>query len=184
MLVDGEAEVVAGSPTHHKDVILSGAPTDLSRNTALGAAESKDPEGLILPMPLGAFQPPKPAPGGPATVFPAGRDKNCWHLTNVPQLHSLQPYTHQARLAADPVLGLRWPKAPSGMGKISPSGSFDSAPPSVVSRDKSARRSAQDDDFVGVLTKNHPDKLALMGLRSGLHSLTFSRPRGADIRHG
>jgi hypothetical protein len=24
-------------------------------------------------MPLGAFQPPKPAPGGPATVFPLGR---------------------------------------------------------------------------------------------------------------
>ena len=24
----------------------------------------------ILPMLLGAFQPPKPAPGGPATVFP------------------------------------------------------------------------------------------------------------------
>jgi hypothetical protein len=32
-----------------------------------------------------------------------------------------------------------------------------------VSRDKSARRSAQDDDFVGVLKKNIPNKLALMG---------------------
>jgi hypothetical protein len=28
---------------------------------------------LILPIPFGAFQPPKPAPGGPATVFPWGR---------------------------------------------------------------------------------------------------------------
>jgi hypothetical protein len=35
---------------------------------------------LILPMPLGAFQPPKPAPGGPATVFPWGENKNCQHL--------------------------------------------------------------------------------------------------------
>jgi hypothetical protein len=30
---------------------------------------------LILPMPFGAFQPPKPAPGGPATVFPWGREQ-------------------------------------------------------------------------------------------------------------
>jgi hypothetical protein len=34
---------------------------------------------------------------------------------------------------------------------------------SAVSRDKSVRRSAQDDDFVGVLTKNILNKLALMG---------------------
>ena len=31
-------------------------------------------------MPLGAFQPPKPAPGRPATVFPGAENKNCWHL--------------------------------------------------------------------------------------------------------
>jgi hypothetical protein len=34
------------------------------------------------------------------------------------------------------------------MGKMRPSGSFDSAPLSAVSRDKSVTRSAQDDDFV------------------------------------
>jgi hypothetical protein len=34
-----------------------------------------------------------------------------------------------------------------------------------VSHDKSVRRSAQDDDFVGILKKNIPNKLALMGLR-------------------
>jgi hypothetical protein len=44
-----------------------------------------------------------------------------------------------------------------------PPGSFDSAPPSAVSRDQSVRRSAQDDDFAGVLAKNIADKLALMG---------------------
>jgi len=37
------------------------------------------------------------------------------------------------------------------MGKKTPSGSFDSAPPSAVSRDKSVGRSAQDDEFVGGL---------------------------------
>ena len=34
-----------------------------------------------------------------------------------------------------------------------PPGSFDSAPPNVVSHDKSVRRFAQDDDFAGVLKK-------------------------------
>jgi hypothetical protein len=37
-----------------------------------------------------------------------------------------------------------------------------------VSRDKSVRRSAQDDDFVGVLKKNIPNKLALMGVYPGV----------------
>ena len=32
------------------------------------------PAVLILPMPFGAFRRPKPAPGGPATVFPCGRE--------------------------------------------------------------------------------------------------------------
>jgi hypothetical protein len=39
-----------------------------------------------------------------------------------------------------------------------------------VSRDQSVRRSAQDDDFVGVLTKNILNKLALMGHSPGLFS--------------
>jgi hypothetical protein len=53
------------------------------------------------------------------------------------------------------------------MGKIRPSGSFDSALSSAVSRDRSVTRSAQDDVFVGVLTKNLQNKLALMGLHPG-----------------
>jgi len=48
------------------------------------------------------------------------------------------------------------------------------------SHDKSVRRFAQDDDFVGVLKKNIPNKLALMGLRPGLSSAVpsglFTRP--------
>jgi hypothetical protein len=38
------------------------------------------------------------------------------------------------------------------------------------SRDKSVRRSAQDDDFAGVLKKSIQNKLALRGLRPGLSS--------------
>jgi hypothetical protein len=56
------------------------------------------------------------------------------------------------------------------MGKIAPPGSFDSAPSSAMSRDESVTRSARDDGFVGVLKKNIPNKLALMGLRPGLSS--------------
>jgi hypothetical protein len=35
---------------------------------------------LILPMPLGAFQPPKPAPGGPITISPGAGNKKHQHL--------------------------------------------------------------------------------------------------------
>jgi hypothetical protein len=75
---------------------------------------------------LGIFQPPKPAPGGPVTVFP-GAEK---------------------LLTAGRILfsGLGGGKAPSRR-------LFDSAPSSAVQRGKSVRRSAQDDDFVGVLKK-------------------------------
>jgi hypothetical protein len=40
------------------------------------------------------------------------------------------------------------------MGKISTPGFFDYAPSSAVSSDRSVKRSAQDDDFVEVPTKN------------------------------
>jgi len=68
--------------------------------------------------------------------------------------------------------GFSGQKSPNGMGKISilgvPSACsgqalFDSAPPSTVCRDKSVWRSPQDDDSLGVLKKNIPNKLALMG---------------------
>src|SRR5580658_2329060 len=54
-------------------------------------------------------------------------------------------------------------KAPSRMGKISTAEVLRLRATSAVSRDKSVRRSAQDDDSVGVSTKNIPNKLALMG---------------------
>jgi hypothetical protein len=75
---------------------------------------------------------------------------------------------HQVRTAADSGFGGR--KGPSSMGKISTAGVLRLRATSAVSRDKSVRRFAQDDDFVGILTKNILNKLALMGLRPGLSS--------------
>ena len=49
---------------------------------------------LILPMPFGASQPPKPAPVGPATVFPWGRKKKASCHVRQLHLHSRQPYRH------------------------------------------------------------------------------------------
>ena len=53
------------------------------------------------------------------------------------------------------------------MGKISTAEVLRLRAISTVSRDQSVRRSAQDDDSVGVLTKKALNKLALMGLRPG-----------------
>jgi hypothetical protein len=69
-----------------------------------------------------------------------------------------------------PGAGFSGRKAPNCTGKIAPPRSFDSAPSSAAPRDKSVRRSAQDDDFVGVLKKNIPNKVALMGRSPGLRS--------------
>ena len=66
------------------------------------------------------------------------------------------------------------------MGKISASGSFDSAPSSFVSRDKSVRRSAQDDGFVWELSGAFTDIVhGFEGVRAapaggGLALVTFS----------
>src|SRR5580704_16431018 len=65
----------------NKAVILSEALRRSVANSGLYSAESKDPGGASWPMPLVAFQPLKPAPGGPATAFPrtensANRRKN------------------------------------------------------------------------------------------------------------
>jgi hypothetical protein len=61
-------------------------------------------------------------------------------------------------------------KGLSSMVEISTAGVLRLRATSAVSRDKSVRRSAQDDDFVGVSTKNILNKLALMGRSPGLSS--------------
>jgi hypothetical protein len=49
------------------------------------------------------------------------------------------------------------------MGKIDTAEVLRLRAPSAVPRDKTLKRSAQDDGFVGVLKKSVPDKLPLMG---------------------
>ena len=62
----------------------------------LMARSRRTPRMPILPMPFGAFQPPKPAPVGPATVFPWGREQDLLASCHVRQLHlhCRQPYRH------------------------------------------------------------------------------------------
>jgi len=62
------------------------------------------------------------------------------------------------------------------MGKIITLGVLRLRATKRCSRDESVRRSAQDDDFVGVLKKNIPYKLVLMGLRPGLSSASSAVP--------
>jgi hypothetical protein len=61
------------------------------------------------------------------------------------------------------ILGFGGRKAPSSMGKISIAEVLRLRATSPVSHDQSARRCAQDDESVGVLTKNTLNKLALIG---------------------
>src|ERR1700722_7696980 len=83
----------------------------------------------------------------------------------------------------DPVLGLRYQKAPSSIRKISIAGVLRLHATSRRLCDRSAQRFAQDDDFVGVLTENIPNKLALMGrlprLLSGVPSGLMQNFSGA-----
>jgi hypothetical protein len=69
--------------------------------------------------------------------------------------------------------GLGGRKAPSSMGKLGTDEVLRLRATSAMSRDKSVRRSAQDDDFVGVLTKHILDNLALTGTVAWA---TLSRP--------
>ena len=59
------------------------------------------------------------------------------------------------------------------MGKISIVGVLRLRAKSAVSRDRSVRRYAQDDDFVGVLKNKHPKQVSAYGISSWV---TISRP--------
>ena len=128
------------------------------------ARSRRTPAVLISPMLLGAFQPAKPAPGGPPRSFPEGENQGLasTSLCSAATSHSPQPVHARFTLASSnlylrvkcvvqqiPVLGLGGRKAPSSMGKISTAGVLRLRATSAVSRDKSVRRSAQDDGFVG-----------------------------------
>jgi hypothetical protein len=76
--------------------------------------------------------------------------------------------------------GLQWLKrARTASVGQAPPGSFDSAPPSSVSRDKSVKRSSQDDDFVEVFKKTIPNNLvSAYGTKSWAK---FSHPYGTHF---
>jgi hypothetical protein len=81
----------------------------------------------------------------------------------------------------DPVLGLRWSKRFEQHGQDKhPRGPSTPRHQSSVSHDRSVTRSAQDDDFVGVLTKNIQNKLALMGHSPGLAGTTEKSRRATE----
>ena len=112
---------------------------------------------LSLPMLLEAFDHRSPHRAGPLGDFPIAENQEEKMIT----VRERYTRDHQANTAADLILGLRWSKAPSSMGKISIPGVLRLRATSAPPRDKSVRRSAQDDDFAGVSKKNTL-KLALM----------------------
>jgi hypothetical protein len=82
---------------------------------------------LILLMSFAPFQPPTPAPRGPATIFP-----------------------HQVRAAGRILFsGLGGRKAPNSLGKTSTAGVLRLRAIKRSVCDRSAKRFAQDDGFVG-----------------------------------
>jgi hypothetical protein len=72
----------------------------------------------------------------------------CWDLSG----SKLQRKTKSHKFS-----GLGGRKLRTASSRQASSGSFDSAPPSAVSPDKSANRSAQDDEFLGGLKYNWSD---------------------------
>ncbi|HET6217786.1 MAG TPA: GIY-YIG nuclease family protein, partial [Acidobacteriaceae bacterium] len=72
----------------HKNRHPERSASQIYRGTPRSVARSRrTPRMLILPMPFGAFQPPKPALGGPATVFPWGREQGLLASCHVRRLH-------------------------------------------------------------------------------------------------
>jgi hypothetical protein len=81
-------------------------------------------------------------------------------------------------------------KASNSMSKISTFGVLRLRAIRLGSCGRSVRRSAQDDDFVGVLRKNNLNKLALIGLRLGRFRPEYAtrtwgtRPDTSDLGWG
>jgi hypothetical protein len=113
---------------------------------------------LILSMPFAPFQPKNPAPGGLATVFPRGRQQelvaSCDARKDVPV--TVSAYRRE-KPCSRAWVSKRCERHRQDKHRRGPSTSRLKR----CSRDKSARRFAQDDDFVGVLKKSIPNKLAL-----------------------
>jgi hypothetical protein len=135
---------------------------------------------LILPMLFGAFQPPSPHRRPRYSLSLGPRTKKLVASCNIRRLHlhSRRPYRHALHVrvtikcGSQQILlsGFGGRKAPSSMGKLSTAGVLRLRATSAVSRDKSVRRCAQDDDSVGELTERRP----LCG--SGAHRRSLGLP--------
>jgi hypothetical protein len=118
----------------------------LSRDTALVARSRRTSAVLILPMLLGAFQPTSPHRAGAnsKTLHTAGDGRRL-------QCMKRCTHDHPVRIATDPVVGFRWSKRSEQHGQNKHRrGPSTPRHKGCVSRDKSVRRCAQDDDSVGV----------------------------------
>jgi hypothetical protein len=105
MFVGGCSWELSGRKLHRKikkSQTLSEALRRSIANRGLYGAESKDPGVFKLPMPFEHFQPLKPAPGGPATIFPWGRH---------------------------PLVEITFPKRPKSKTRSKADASFPSRPP-------------------------------------------------------
>ena len=69
---------------------------------------------LLLPILLEAFNT-EAAPG----AFPSAENQEENHEEKMVTVHERYSRDHQARTAADPILGFRWSKAPNSMSKRS-----------------------------------------------------------------
>ena len=144
---------------------------------SLSRAQPREPRGCSSwPCCSELFNRRSPHPGAAPLSFPGAENKEPLHLAVFRRLYLV------ARI---PFSGFDGRKGTSSMGKMSilevPSaalgtGSSDCAPPSPVSRDKSVRRFAQDDDFVANWTKNTQTKVARMGVVLG----NFMRPSATE----
>ena len=108
---------------------------------------------LIFPMLFGAFQPLRPHRAARSQI-----QRPCTDLGMEDDYMKRFTRDYQAPSQQIPLSGFGGRKAPRSMGKTNTPRSFDSAPHKRSVTRSICERSAQDDDFVGVLTKNILDK--------------------------
>jgi hypothetical protein len=120
------------SPTHHKSVILSGAlHTSVARNSAC-SAKSKDPEGAYLTDAARSFLTTETAAIEARFTLKSAATFICGSCE---------------------IWGSGGRKALSSAGNVSAAEVLRLRATSSVSRDRCVKRSAQDDDFVGISRK-------------------------------
>jgi hypothetical protein len=126
--------------------------SQIDRVTQCLCAESKDLGGVYFAHAARSFSTTEPAPGGLATFAQPslGKQLKGWRRATKLNLIPRSIPTSKTLHRLGDVIGLRWSKAPSSMGKISTAEVLRLRATSAVSRNQSVRRFAQDDDSVRV----------------------------------